>query len=248
MEPVIGITCKHEAEQGQILLEEGYVRAIEAAGGLPLLLPPLGTAALVARCATVIDGLLLAGGPDIDPVHFGEEPRGTGTISPLRDHFELSLLAAVLRLGKPVLAICRGVQVLNVAGGGDLYQDILSQCPEALKHMQQAPAWYPTHRVNLAPGSFLARLYGSPSLRVNSFHHQAIRRVAPGYQVAAQAEDGLVEAIEASGPAFVVGVQWHPERMWESDERQARLFRAFVGACGAGSCRTLPLKAEMTGR
>ena len=231
MEPVVGITCKHDADGGKISLEEGYFRAIEAAGGLPLILPPLATAEAVSHYAVLIGGFILSGGPDIDPVYFGEEPRGTGVINPLRDHFELTLLAAIIKLGKPVLAICRGAQVLNVHAGGDLYQDIKAQYPEALEHTQQAPAWYATHKVNLAPGSILARLYGCTALRVNSFHHQAVRRVAPGYRAAAWAEDGLIEAIEGISPAFVVGVQWHPERMWEKDERQAGLFRAFVAAC-----------------
>lgn len=233
---VVGISCKHEADEERVLLSEGYFRAIEAAGGVPLILPPLTSAAAISRCAALVDGLLLSGGPDLDPAYFNEEPRGTGVISPVRDHFELALLAEVIRLGKPVLGICRGMQVLNVFAGGDLYQDIPSQYPEALKHMQQAPAWYGTHKVRLAPGSVLARLYGCTELRVNTFHHQAVRQVAPGFRVAAWAEDGLVEAIESAGPAFVVGVQWHPETMWEKDDRQARLFKAFVAACAAGAC------------
>lgn len=233
MAPVIGITCKHEADEGRLLLSEDYCRAIEAAGGIPLILPPQAAPAAVARCAALIDGLLLSGGPDLDPAYFHEEPRGTGVISPVRDRFELALLAEILRLGKPVLGICRGLQVLNVFAGGDLYQDISSQCSAALKHMQQAPAWYGTHKVSLAPDSFLAHLYGRQELRVNTFHHQAVRRVAPGLRAVAWAEDGLVEAVEGEGPTFVVGVQWHPETMWEKDEEQARLFQAFVAACAA---------------
>jgi putative glutamine amidotransferase len=247
MRPIIGITTKHDEAARHILLEEGYFRAIEAAGGLPVALPPLVSREAASECAALIHGLLLSGGPDIDPVHFGEEPTGTQVITPERDAFELTLLGEATGRGMPVLAICRGAQVLNVFAGGDLYQDLSSQYPQALKHRQEAPAWYGTHRVDLVPGSLVARILGCTELRVNSFHHQGIRRVGAGFKASARAQDGLVEAIEAVGEEFVLGVQWHPERMWEKEERQARLFRAFVAACAAYAGRSSRWKAEAAG-
>lgn len=232
MSPVIGITCGYDNETGRWQLHQDYVRSIEASGGLPLLLPSFGDAALVSRTAALIDGLLLAGGQDIDPLHFGEEPRGTAGITPLRDSFELAILTEITVLKKPVLGICRGVQVLNVFGGGDIYQDLPLQYPEALTHNQQAPAWYGTHTVRLEEDSLIGRVYGCTVMRVNTFHHQAIRRPAPGYRVSARSEDGLAEAVEHRDLPFVVGVQWHPERMWKKDKQQLRLFQAFVTACG----------------
>ena len=230
MKPMVGITAGFDPEGLRLALHRSYFQAVAAAGGVPWVVPPLppGDAPAVAE---LVQGLMLAGGPDLDPVFFGEEPRGTRAICPERDRFELELVGEVRRRGKPVLAICRGLQVLNVAAGGDLHQDLGAAYPEALKHEQDAPEWYATHRVRLMPGSRLARIFGRTELRVNSFHHQAVRRVAPGFRVCAWSDDGIVEAIEAPGSGFVIGVQWHPERMWERDEHQFGLFRAFVAAC-----------------
>lgn len=230
---VIGITCGHDhAESGRFYVNEPYVRAVEAAGGVPILLPPVarlteaGAAALLGR----IDGLLLPGGYDLDPVHYGEEPLpGQGRIEPLCDALELALVRRALRERLPILGICRGSQALNVAAGGTLYQDIASQRPAGLLHRQAAPVWYPTHRVQVEPGTRLAALMEGIE-RVNTFHHQAVRDVAPGFRVAARASDGLIEAIEAEGEGFALGVQWHPEGMYERDPRYGRVFAALVEA------------------
>jgi len=230
MRPVVGITAGFDPDRTRAVLHRGYPAAIAAAGGLPVVLPPLDPV-LAPAAAEAIDGLMLSGGPDLDPVYFGAEPRGSRTICPERDRFELALLEQVVGRDKPILAICRGVQVLNVFAGGDLYQDLNREYPRALQHEQEAPDWYGTHKVRLVPGSLVARIYGCEELRVNTFHHQALRRVAPGFRASAHAADGVVEAVEAVDRGFVVGVQWHPERMWERDDRQLRLFRAFVAAC-----------------
>lgn len=231
MAPVIGITCAWDEEAGRYFLGRFYTAAVEAAGGLPLLLPyPLPDSGM-DRLLDLVDGLLLSGGGDVDPVYFGEEPvPGCGKITPERDDFELALTRRALSAGLPVLGICRGAQVLNIAAGGDIYQDIVTQVPGCLKHSQKAPRWCATHGIMVEGGTRLARILGSGSLRVNSFHHQAIRRPAPGFVVSARAKDGIIEAIESIGPAFALGVQWHPEAMWERNKGSLALFTALVEA------------------
>lgn len=230
MRPVIGITCAWEEERQRFFLSAAYVRAVEAAGGLPVPIPYTGAAG-VAPWLEILDGLVLSGGGDVDPFYFGEEPLpGCGEVDPRRDSFELELVREALRLHLPLLGICRGLQVINVAAGGDIYQDIYRQVPGCLKHRQDAPRWAATHGVEVREGTRLAYILGTGSLRVNSFHHQAVRRVAPGLVIAACAPDGLVEALESAGAGFVLGVQWHPEAMWERDCRCLGLFEALVDA------------------
>lgn len=225
-------------------LDAGYAHAVLAAGGLPVVLPPAVPAAADAALAR-LDGLLLSGGPDVDPGWFGEDPRpGQGRIDPERDAWEIALVRAALALDLPLLAICRGVQVLNVAAGGTLLQDIPTQVPGAWKHLQEAPRAYPTHPVRVEAGTRLGALLASArgtapapaaplEARVNSFHHQAVGVVAPGLAVAARAGDGVVEALESPDHTFALGVQWHPEAMWEGDGAALALFRGLVDAAGA---------------
>lgn len=178
-----------------------------------------------------LDGLLLSGGGDVDPDLFGELPHwDLGAVSPERDAFEIKLVLAMLEADKPVLGICRGIQLLNVALGGTLYQDLKSQYANSLQHQQQAPRCCPTHPVRMDAGSKLAYLSGSVQLRVNSLHHQAVRSVAPGLLAVAWAPDGVVEAVEETGGKYLLAVQWHPEVLWEEDGAAAALFRSFVEA------------------
>ena len=229
--PLIGITCAWNEDEERFYLGRHYVRAVETAGGLPVALPALAREGGVEALLEVLNGLLLAGGGDLDPLHFGEEPLPvTGEIAPERDRFELALARGALRLGLPVLGICRGLQVLNVAAGGTLYQDLAQAVPRPLKHRQQAPGWYATHGLAVAPGSRLAGILGPGYRRVNSFHHQAVARVAPGFRAAAWAPDGVVEAVEATGPGFALGVQFHAEEMAERDPGCRALFAALVEA------------------
>lgn len=226
---IIGITCLYEQE-GQALLPHHYFRAVEKAGGLPVLLPPLGSEDAVPELVGFLDGLILAGGGDIDPLYFGEEATlAIGLISPERDWFEITLARRALAAGRPILGICRGMQVLNVAAGGDIHQDI-GTAGARVKHFQDAPRWYPTHAVHVYPGTRLAVILGERELRVNSFHHQAVRRLAPGLRAAALAADGIVEAVEGTGRPFVLGVQFHPESMWERYPIFLELFTALVEA------------------
>ncbi|KKM08691.1 peptidase C26 [Clostridiales bacterium PH28_bin88] len=231
MPPLIGITCAHDILADRYFVALSYVNAVSAAGGAPVLLPSIGTDTL--RAYDFVDGLVLTGGNDVDPVHFGEEPLpGNGEVTPDRDVFELELTRWCLDTGKPILAICRGAQVLNIAAGGDIYQDIYTQVPGVLKHVQQAPRWYPSHGVHLEPGSRLDGIYQGGLSRVNSFHHQAVRRLGAGFKVCATSADGVIEGIESTSHPFAVGVQWHPEAMWQRIPLHLNLFSAFIASIG----------------
>ncbi|MCL4440497.1 MAG: gamma-glutamyl-gamma-aminobutyrate hydrolase family protein, partial [Firmicutes bacterium] len=187
---------------------------------------------MARRYLELVDGLLLSGGGDVEPRYFGQEPMcGTGKVFPERDSFEIELVRVALQQDLPVVSICRGIQVLNIALGGDIYQDIFSQVPGALEHSQKIPRSFPWHKVDLVPGSRLGKIFGREEIRVNSFHHQAVKTVAPGFEVTARAADGLTEAIESSERRFAIGVQWHPEAMAPTDPMSIKLFEAFAVAC-----------------
>ncbi|MCS7287194.1 MAG: gamma-glutamyl-gamma-aminobutyrate hydrolase family protein [Anaerolineae bacterium] len=211
-----------------------YLEAVERAGGIPLIVPPMEEEKLV-QIIEFADGLLLSGGGDIHPALYGEEPtEWLRDVNPERDKMEIFLVRKFLQIGKPVLGICRGVQVLNVAAGGSLFQDIFHQRAGSIPHSFMPPAYAPdhiAHTVNLKPGSLLASILGCSSLGVNSRHHQAVKEVAPGFQAVAWAEDGIIEAIEKEEAGlFALGIQWHPENF--SSPPMARIFEAFIKSCG----------------
>ncbi|MEW5865692.1 MAG: gamma-glutamyl-gamma-aminobutyrate hydrolase family protein [Bacillota bacterium] len=229
MRPLIGITCSTESNGSRRhILSYDYVHAVGAAGGDPVILPP-SDAQAASNLANTLDGILLSGGVDIDPRHFGEDPHPRlGSIDPERDDFELALVRAALQVGTPLLAICRGIQVLNVAAGGTLFQDIPSQMSGAIKHRQDAPRHHASHRVTVERHSKLAGMVGAGEVLVNSFHHQAVRDLAPGFIVSARATDGVIEGIESTHDLFVVGVQWHPESMTDVYPAMLEIFATFV--------------------
>ncbi len=237
--PTIGLTTIVVAPSGahsppRLGQNRTYIEAVIRAGGLPLLIPHLQDTGLLRAMYERLDGLLLPGGEDIDPGHYGEaRHERCGAISPERDATELPLARWAVEEGKPLLAICRGIQVLNVALGGSLYQDIGAQCPGAGRH-----DWYPDLPRNLLPhsaalveGTYLARILAVSALRVNSLHHQALKDIAPSLEVTAVASDGIVEAVEVPDHPFALGVQWHPEELAEADAGSQRLFDALVSAC-----------------
>lgn len=230
MVPVIGITCHQDYSTNKLTVNKCYIRAVERNGALPLLLPDVAAPDMVLKHGSLIDGLILAGGVDVDPRFFGEQPSGTLEITPERDNYEMALTAEFLARDKPVLAICRGLQVLNICAGGDIYQDINSCTEGVIKHMQQAPRWFPSHGVTIKDGSKLGAILGQLQLSVNSFHHQAPRRIAPGFEAVAWTQDGIIEAVESLSHSFIIGVQWHPEQM-QSRNEQKKLFQAFIKAC-----------------
>lgn len=230
----VAITSGRRAEEPLYAVNSGYVASVHRAGALPAVLTPLshgkaGCLELMGR----FDGLLLTGGVDIHPRHFGCQPRpGIGVVCPERDEFELALARWALETGFPVLGICRGSQVLNIAAGGTLIQDLDTHCREsAVAHRQTAPPSTDWHDARLVEGTILAAIAGQQTLpggilRVNSLHHQAVEGVAPGWTVSATAPDGVIEAIEKPGAAFALGIQWHPECLPE----HGFLFGALAGA------------------
>lgn len=234
VKPLIGITCSWDEEKSRFHLGKAYVEAVEAGGGVPVPLACIGDSGNLDRLAKAIDGLVLSGGGDVDPVYFGEEPiPASEEIYPVRDAFELALAGMALASGIPLLGICRGMQVINIAAGGDIYQDIGSQQGSNLiKHFQQAPRWHPTHQISVLPGTSLASILGSGPVRVNSYHHQAVRKVAPGFVVSARSADGVIEAVESPGHLFALGVQCHPEAMWKKHPLFLRLFGKLAEAAG----------------
>lgn len=233
--PLIALTPYYNIEREEPYMRPAYLKAIEAAGAIPVILPPGSEKNDLAVLAEAFDGFLFTGGPDIHPFYFGEEthPR-CGNVSPLRDTMELSLVSLVLKRKKPILGICRGVQLLNVALGGNIYQDIPGQFPAERPIAHQQPFAYdiPSHTVNIVPGTLLAKVSGHNSaLKVNSMHHQAVREPAPGLSVSGYASDRLIEAIEKPDYPFFLGVQWHPEYLRRQDPAAAGIFNEFVAAC-----------------
>ena len=228
--PVVGITCSADPSSGRYYLPGRYVEAIESAAGIPLLLPPLKLKRNIESLIDKIDGLLLSGGEDLDPFFYGEEPtKGMRIIDPKKDFLEINLVKLALKKDMPTLAICRGCQVLNVAAGGTLYQDT-----EGLKHYQQAPRDYPTHEIEIKEDTLLFKILSKKKLRVNSFHHQSIRDVAPKFVTSAVAKDGVIEGIECKDYKFVVGVQFHIEFLWKAHPIFKKIFTTFVNAVGSG--------------
>lgn len=233
--PVIGITPIHNLENGDIAQRPTYFNAIAAAGAIPLLLPLKGTKEDWAQLVSLCDGFLFSGGPDISPLLYGENTRmHCGNASPARDTMELALFDAAFQAKKPILGICRGIQLINVALGGNLYQDIPSQAERTLPvaHSQPGSFQRPSHYVTVKEGTKLAEILKNHlRLEVNSMHHQAILNPAEGLVINAQADDGIIEGVELPDYPFLLGVQWHPEYLFADDENAAALFSAFVAAC-----------------
>ena len=211
-----------------------YVDAVLEAGGLPmaLALHDVGLyEGAVAQQLAHCDGLLLSGGVDINPATYGEQPHPElNATTPERDAHELALLAEAKRRGIPILAICRGIQLVNVAYGGTLYQDIPAQVPAAIQHSQRSARHLPSHDVTVTGPSRLYELVGA-SIVVTSFHHQAVKDLGAELEVVATSPDGIVEAVEATDHPWLVAVQWHPEMSHAADEPSQKIFEAFVAAC-----------------
>jgi putative glutamine amidotransferase len=235
MRPLVGVTIGNDhRRQSHFSLRKDYVRAVEAAGGLPVVLAP-GRPEDAPELLGRLQGLVLSGGEDVDPAHYGETAHKTVTdVAPDRDVFELALVREAVRRDVPTLAICRGQQVLNVALGGTLIQDIPSSVAGAADHDPERERWELTHEVRLLAGSRLRQVLGEDRVAVNSFHHQAVKDLGEGLVATAWAvEDGLVEGLEASGRRFVVAVQWHPESLWDRRPGFQPLFEALVTEAGA---------------
>lgn len=242
MSPLVAVTATLVPEAGphrrpEVALYANYLSVLESFELSPVLVTPAHSPRSLRALLSHCSGFVLTGGEDVDPARYGEAPvPELGTVSPARDAMELSALELALEQRIPVLGICRGCQLLNVAFGGTLYQDLDTQRPGEVRHRQTEPWGRRTHRARARPGTRLASMLGSGELLINSFHHQGIKEVAAGLEVAAVADDGLIEAIEAPG-RWVVGVQWHPERheaTAPASDPDRLLFAAFRQAVAAG--------------
>ena len=225
--PIIGITGNFS--DGNCAVADGYIRSVLAVGGTPLIIPPYEEKDALLSTLNRIDGLLLTGGGDINPLFLNEEPvKNLSSINHRRDRQELVLTRLAANRQIPILGICRGIQIMTAALGGKLYQDIHTQHPTpCIKHSQELDRSYPSHTVEVEKESLLSRIFGGAErLNVNSFHHQAVKEVTPGFKVCAHATDGLIEAIESTEYKSMLGVQWHPECMILcGDESMLPLFR-----------------------
>ena len=239
---------RHELETERFYLARYYSEAVEAAGGVPVHLSLIPRVEYVAAILGRLDGVLLPGSAsDVDPLLYGQEPHTRlGPVHPLRDETDSLVLAEVEARRLPLLAICFGVQIWNVARGGTLIQDICSQWPDAIKHEQGAPRGRRSHSLRLLEGSLLGELAGGQQAQVNSHHHQALERLGANLRATAWSPDGLVEGVEdVRDDRWAVGVQWHPEIDWEGDELSVRLFGNFIEAARAyNSAETAYVKAD----
>lgn len=226
--PIIGLTPSLD-EQNRQLVQPGYLESVQWAGGLGLMLPLTDRDEDIHRYVEICDGFLFVGGPDVEPWRYGQERMDVcRESSAARDAMEIKLMQAALKAGKPILGICRGLQVLNVVLGGTLYQDVPSQRPGVLAHRMEKPYNRAVHPVRVEPDTPLGTL--SPLDGVNSRHHQAILELAPGLKPMAYAPDGIIEAVYMPDRRFVWAVQWHPEAFWEEEGANRELFERFVEA------------------
>ena len=227
--PVIGLTGNFQ--EGACTLLEGYFTSILKAGGIPFIIPPVDDTDSLINSLNALDGLLLTGGADINPLFLGEEPvKELHSINPRRDRQELLLAKLAADRQIPILGICRGIQVMNAAFGGSLYQDIHVQMEgKRIKHDQDLGRGYASHTVRIEKDSLLYKLFETEVLPVNSFHHQAVKEVAPGFRVTARSSDGVIEAMESTECKSMMGVQWHPECfILENNTCMMPLFEWFI--------------------
>ena len=230
MPPIIGILSAVD-EEFSAKLTHTYVRAIESAGGVPVVLPYAHDAETIASLVDLCDGILFTGGCDVAPSRYGAltSPKCEAS-EPLRDSFELSVFKKAIEKGAPTMGICRGEQLINVALGGTLYQDIPSEFKTDISHRQSEPKNSPSHPVSIEEGTPLFNLIKKPSMAANTFHHQAIKELGEGLRVMARADDGMIEAVYLEGENYLRAYQWHPERLFDSNEDNKLLFLDFINA------------------
>jgi len=241
--PIIGITTQTlEAVPGELprcwVMSQRYVDVLTSVGAIPWVIPLTTDMSTLRALYERLDGVFLPGGVDMDPDQYSESRLPVcGVIDPDRDRVEVALVRWAMAERKPVLAVCRGVQVLNVAAGGTLYQDLAEWCEAAIKHdywpMEPRQRRDLVHEVHIEAGTQLASIIGAGATTVNSMHHQGIKQLAPGLVVNARAPDGLIEGVEGRDESYLLGVQWHPEELVESDPAMRRLFESFIEAASA---------------
>jgi len=237
MRPLIGIPCQADYREGSgrpiYCNNRTYVHAIENAGGVPVLIPMLNDVSLLESLLVRLDGFLFSGGVDIDSGQYHEDAHPhLGEVDHRLDDLELFLVRWALRENMPVLGICRGMQLLNVALGGSLYQDLESQNPEAIVHCRrELPRNTLIHSIHITEGSQMEKVLGTNEMWINSLHHQSVKDLGQGVSISGRAEDGVAELLEVAGYSFVIGIQGHPEELYTSEPICAKLFSAFVAAC-----------------
>ena len=231
MKPYIGVVPLYDDEKNSYWMIPGYMKGIEAAGGIPVILPFTQDREILADAVERFDGFLFTGGQDVDPAVYGEERMEMcGKSCPERDAEEKILLEIILEKDKPLLGICRGIQFINAALGGTLYQDLKTQHSSSVEHTMKPPYNRTVHYVFTVEDTPLAKLTGAAKFGVNSYHHQAVNILSPKLKAMAVA-DGLVEAVYMENKKFLWAVQWHPELSFETDENSAAIFEALVKAC-----------------
>jgi putative glutamine amidotransferase len=239
MVPLIGIPASFclggeglHAGSERFFASRDYISAILKAGGAPVILPWTGDPAVIRRQLQAMHGLLLVGGYDVDPLLYGEEPvPKLGPVFPERDEYEIMAVTLACLLGKPILGVCRGIQVINVAFGGTLWQDLSQRGKPQLQHYQDCQKYVLGHGVEIVPETILAGILGTGEIRTNSYHHQAVKDVAPGLSVAARTQDGIIEALEKRDSG-ILAVQWHPEMMTDRFPAMLRIFSWLVERTG----------------
>jgi len=247
MKPIIAITANYSTndtigtsakigapKQDWQLLADDYIYSVEKAGGIPIILPVVKDVETLIPLLKKVDGLLISGGSDIDPKYYGQYMKNElGGIVPKRDKMEIELVRhALYETDIPILGICRGCQLLNVVAGGTLYQDMSYKENTLMNHAcLQSPKYYPVHEAVIERKSKLSKIYESESVRVNSYHHQAIDELGEGFNVSMYAPDKTCEGIELEGDRFVMALQWHPEMMTEHDKNHLNIFEAFIKSC-----------------
>ncbi len=231
MEGLVGVMPLWDGEKASIWMLPGYLGGLKAVGLDSFIFPMTDDEEELARLAGLCDGLLLTGGHDVDPHLYGEDPLDSTVVpNATRDHMDRTVLELALAADKPVLGICRGLQLLNVALGGTLWQDLPQQCSSKTDHHMAAPYDRRCHDVHILPDTPLAHLLQKKTIPVNSIHHQAIKDLAPGLEEMALSDDGLVEAVSKPDSAFVWGVQWHPEYWYKTNPDCMKIFEAFAAS------------------
>lgn len=247
MKPIIGITTKHDQDEyygtglhisathlDYTAISSDYIRSVENAGGIPVMIPIVENVEDMVEYAKTLDGIIFSGGSDIGPEWYGEEPAyGLKVIKPMRDAFEMHLAKELIEnTDLPILGICRGHQIINVALGGTLYQDLHTQRPDGFRHDDiNYPKWASVHSLEIDPESAFFEVYHQEKIEVNSYHHQAIKDLAPGLKAVMTSPDGLVEGTEGIDRKNLYSVQWHPEMMTDRRPSYLSIFRWFIGKC-----------------
>ena len=237
MKPIIGVLPLLDDEKDSLWMLPGYFNGILRAGGVPVMLPLSSEPSVIEHAIQMCDGFLFTGGHDVSPELYGVSRKYSNVICcKKRDEMEGALMKRALEEDKSMLGICRGIQFLNAYLGGTLYQDLQAEHPSEIDHHQTPPYDVPVHMNEVKKGTPLYQLLGKDEISVNSYHHQAIKMLAPGLNVMAQSEDGLIEAVYMPDKRFVWALQWHPEFAFETDVDSMKLFRTFVNSASPVSC------------